>query len=111
MMKNKKLKLALTTAFVGYLTQMNNVAYANDVGGDIQGRLTTAFTGLQAVLTSLVVIVGVTVSLFIIIKRMPSADDPQEKNEVYKAVGRVMGLVAIAAACVWVIPWVYALFT
>lgn len=109
-MKNNKLKLALTTAFIGYLTQLNSVAYAAE-GGEIQGRLTSALTAIQGILTGLVVIVGVVVSIWIILKRMPSADDPQEKNEVYKAVGRVVGLVAISAALVWVIPWVYTLFT
>ncbi|MGJ3901278.1 CagC family type IV secretion system protein, partial [Lactiplantibacillus plantarum] len=53
----------------------------------------------------------VCVALFIIIKRLPDADDPREKSEVYKAVGRVAGLVALAAAIVWILPWVYSLFT
>ncbi|WP_368773633.1 CagC family type IV secretion system protein [Lactiplantibacillus plantarum] len=46
-----------------------------------------------------------------IIKRMPDADDPREKSEVYHAVGRVAGLVALAAAIIWLLPWVYSLFT
>lgn len=83
-----------------------NVAAA----GDIQGRISSALTAVQSVLTGIVVLVGIVVGLWIVIKRMPSADDPQEKNEVYKAVGRVLGLVAISAALVWVVPWVYSLF-
>ena len=78
---------------------------------DVQGRIEGALGAVQGVLTGLIVTVGIVVSLFIIIKRMPSADDPQEKNEVYKAVGRVLGLVAIGAAVVWVVPWIYSLFT
>ncbi|MFL2101941.1 CagC family type IV secretion system protein [Marinilactibacillus psychrotolerans] len=77
---------------------------------DIQGRISSALTTVQSVLTGIVVLVGIVVGLWIVIKRMPSADDPQEKNEVYKAVGRVLGLVAISAALVWVVPWVYSLF-
>ncbi|MFT9184606.1 MAG: CagC family type IV secretion system protein, partial [Lacticaseibacillus paracasei] len=46
-----------------------------------------------------------------VIKRMPDADDPREKSEVYHAVGRVAGLVALAAAIIWILPWVYSLFT
>ena len=57
------------------------------------------------------VLVGICVALFIIIKRMPDADDPREKSEVYHAVGRVAGLVALAAAIIWILPWVYSLFT
>ena len=78
---------------------------------EVQGRIESALSAVQGVLTGLIVTVGIVVSLFIIIKRMPSADDPQEKNEVYKAVGRVLGLVAIGAAVVWVVPWIYSLFT
>lgn len=78
---------------------------------EVQGRIEGALGAVQGVLTGLIVTVGIVVSLFIIIKRMPSADDPQEKNEVYKAVGRVLGLVAIGAAVVWVVPWIYSLFT
>lgn len=78
---------------------------------EVQGRIEGALGAVQGVLTGLIVTVGIVVALFIIIKRMPSADDPQEKNEVYKAVGRVLGLVAIGAAVVWVVPWIYSLFT
>ena len=78
---------------------------------EVQGRIEGALGAVQGVLTGLIVTVGIVVSLFIIIKRMPSADDPQEKNEVYKAVGRVLGLVAIGAAVVWGVPWIYSLFT
>lgn len=109
-MKNKKLKYALTTAYIGYLSQLGNVAYAADAG-DIETRLNSAITTIQGVLTGLVVAVGICVGVWIALKRMPSADDPQEKNEVYKAIGRVIGLVAISAALVWLIPWVYTLFT
>ena len=85
--------------------------FAFAVGAEeIQSRLTEVGNTVQTLLTGLIVIVGICVALFVIIKRMPSADDPQEKNEVYKAVGRVLGLVAIGAAIVWIVPWVYGLF-
>ena len=103
---------------VGYVSAISTITafsipestvYATGAG-EIQSRLTEVGNTVQTLLTGLIVIVGICVALFVIIKRMPSADDPQEKNEVYKAVGRVLGLVAIGAAIVWIVPWVYGLF-
>ena len=105
-----KNKLTQFTVGVSALTALTypTVAYASAT--EVQSRLTEAGNTIQQLLTGLIVIVGICVALWIIIKRMPSADDPQEKSEVYKAVGRVLGLVAIGAAIVWVVPWVYSLF-
>lgn len=110
--------MKINKTLVGYVSAISTItalsvpeitAYA--VGaGEVQSRLTEVGNTIQTLLTGLIVIVGICVALFVIIKRMPSADDPQEKNEVYKAVGRVLGLVAIGAAIVWVVPWVYGLF-
>lgn len=95
---------------VTFIVALNsNMIHAQ--ASEVKGRIESALSAVQGVLTGLIVTVGIVVSLFIIIKRMPSADDPQEKNEVYKAVGRVLGLVAIGAAVVWVVPWIYSLFT
>lgn len=79
--------------------------------GQVQAKLTNAANVVKGVLTALVVLVGICAALFIIIKRMPSADDPHEKNEVFKSVGRVCALVGLAAAVIWLLPWVYSLFT
>lgn len=79
--------------------------------GQVQAKLTNAANVVKGILTALVVLVGICAALFIIIKRMPSADDPHEKNEVFKSVGRVCALVALAAAIIWLLPWVYSLFT
>jgi len=102
-----KVYLTALTAFMTFVSQ-NQVVFAQ--GGEVQQRVTSALQTIQSVLTGLIVTVGIVVALFIVIKRMPSADDPHEKNEVYKAVGRVLGLVAIGAAIVWIVPWVYSLF-
>jgi hypothetical protein len=99
----------LSTVTVLSTLGINDPVYASSAG-EVQSRINNAFSTIQGVLTGLIVTVGIVVALFIVIKRMPSADDPQEKNEVYKAVGRVLGLVAIGAAIVWVVPWVYSLF-
>jgi len=107
-----KAKNHFTTIYYSVLVTImsfqSQIAYAQ--GGNIEARINSALTTIQGVLTGLIVTVGIVVALFIIIKRMPSADDPREKSEVYKSVGRVLGLVAIGAAIVWVVPWVYNLF-
>ena len=107
---NKKLVgYVSTVSALTALTVPELTTYAAGAA-EVQSRLTEVGNTIQTLLTSLIVIVGICVALFVIIKRMPSADDPQEKNEVYKAVGRVLGLVAIGAAIVWIVPWVYSLF-
>lgn len=101
-----------TKIYLGVITFItaSNSSIIHAQASEVQTRIEGALGAVQGVLTGLIVTVGIVVALFIIIKRMPSADDPQEKNEVYKAVGRVLGLVAIGAAVVWVVPWIYSLF-
>lgn len=106
---NKKLTGYLTGVTTTVVLAMPKLMVHADVA-DVEGRLTQAGNQIQSLLTGLIVMVGIIVSLFIVIKRMPSADDPQEKNEVYKAIGRVLGLVAIGAAIIWIVPWIYSLF-
>jgi len=66
---------------------------------------------VKGILTALVVLVGICAALFIIIKRMPSADNPHEKNEVFKSVGRVCALFGLAVAVIWLLTWVYSFLT
>lgn len=106
---NIKNKIALTTTTVFTNLMIASPVFAADAG-QVQQKVNNAATVVQGVLTGLIVIVGICVSLFIILKRMPDADDPREKSEVYKAVGRVAGLVALGAAIIWLLPWVYSLF-
>ncbi|MDN6165572.1 MAG: CagC family type IV secretion system protein [Tetragenococcus koreensis] len=86
-------------------------AFAASDGGEVEEKVTDAANQVQGILTGLIVIVGICVALFIIIKRLPSADDPREKSEVFKSIGRVISMVALGAAIVWILPWVYNLFT
>lgn len=100
------------TGIMLFLFSMQSMAItvlAADI--DVEGKISTAADTIKGILTGVVGVVGICVSLFIIIKRMPDADNPHEKHELYRGVGRVWGLVALAAACIWVIPWVYNLFT
>ena len=99
-----------SSTYVATITAISSMLPTTVYASNVQGRINNAMSQIQNVLTGLIVTVGIVVALFILIKRMPSADDQQEKNEVYKAVGRVLGLVAIGAAIVWVVPWVYGLF-
>ena len=110
----KKIKEKFYLASVSLTTLMlttPTIAFADKKGDEVQKKLSDAIGIIQGVLTGLIVAVGIVVALWIIIKRLPSADDPQEKNEVYKALGRVGGLVALGAAIVWILPWLYGLFT
>ncbi|WP_034536333.1 CagC family type IV secretion system protein [Carnobacterium inhibens] len=108
----KKRKLTIVSAIVATgLTVMSHPAIVYGASaGQVEAKLQNAGDIVQGILTGLVVLVGTVVGLFIIIKRMPAADNPHEKNEVYQAVGRVAGLVALAAAIIWLLPWVYSLF-
>lgn len=108
---NKKIQ-AYITAFMTTVTLSypQIMAHAQSVE-NVESKLKGALSTIQGVLTGLVVAVGVVVSIFIIITGMPSARSPQEKDAVYKSLGQVLALVAIAAAIVWVLPWVYGLFT
>ncbi|MEE1130237.1 MAG: CagC family type IV secretion system protein [Caryophanon sp.] len=107
-MKSMLRRVSFSSLIVFVAFSSSNIVYA---AAGIQGKLTQAMTVLQTILMSLVVVVGICVALFVIIKRMPSADDPHEKNEVFKSVARICIMVALAAAMVWVVPWVYGLFT
>lgn len=107
---NKKNVTALGLSAYTLLFNVQMVL-ADDKGAEVQKKLNDAGNVVKGILTGLVVLVGICVALFIIIKRMPDADDPREKSEVYKAIGRVAGLVALAAAIIWLLPFVYGLFT
>ena len=88
-------------AMMIYLVVTPEIVFSS--AGQVQSKLTNAANVVKGVLTALVVLVGICEALFIIIKRMPSADDSHEKNEVFKSVGRVCALVALAAAIIWLL--------
>lgn len=86
------------------------VGFANDTGA-VQTKLVNAGTAIKTVLTALVVLVGIIAALKIVIKHLPSLDDPHVKNEMWKSIGGVMAAVAAGAALIWILPWIYSLFT
>lgn len=73
-------------------------------------KLTDGVKAFQTVLTGIVVVVGIAASLKIVVKHLPSIDDPHVKNEMWKSIGGVLAAVGAGAILVWALPWVYSLF-
>lgn len=106
---NKSKALVTLAAIMLFFHFMPESAFA--VGaGDIQAKVNEGLKQIQTFLTGIVVTVGICVSLFIIIKKLPGVDDPHTKNEMFRGVGMVLAGVGTAAALVWIVPWMYQLF-
>jgi len=103
------LTLLAMTAVIGITVFFPEVAFAATTG-TVKSKLKSAGTAIQGVLTAIVVIVGVIAALKILVKHMPSIDDPHVKNEMWKSIGNVGYAVGGAAAIIWLLPWVYSLF-
>lgn len=78
--------------------------------GEIEAKVKEGLKQIQSFLTGIVVIVGICVGVWIIIKKLPGVDDPHTKNEMFKGVGMALAGVALAASLVWLVPWIYGLF-
>ncbi|MBD8589374.1 hypothetical protein FC682_06130 [Peribacillus simplex] len=77
---------------------------------NVSAKIKEGLKQVQTLLTGLVVTVGICVSIWIIIKKLPGVDDPHTKNEMFRGVGMALAGVGLAAAIVWLVPWMYALF-
>jgi hypothetical protein len=77
---------------------------------EIEAKVKEGLKQIQAFLTGIVVIVGICVGVWIIIKKLPGVDDPHTKNEMFRGVGMALAGVGLASALVWIVPWVYGLF-
>jgi|SRR5699024_892488 len=100
-------KTILAFSYVLFLSLvLSEFASAN-----IAGQLQQGLQQIQTVLTGLVVIVGVCAGVWIVLKKLPGIDDPHTKNELFRGIGYVLGGVATAAALIWLVPWVYNLFS
>ena len=107
---NKTLKFVSSLSYMAVmLLVFSQFATANT--GNPGAQIEEGFTQIQTILTGLVVIVGVCAGVWIILKKLPGIDDPHTKNEAFKGVGYVLGGVATAAALVWLIPWVFDVFS
>lgn len=77
---------------------------------NISAKVKEGLKQIQTFLTGIVVTVGICVSIWIIIKKLPGVDDPHTKNEMFRGVGMALAGVGLAAAIVWLVPWMYTLF-
>ncbi|MED1469799.1 CagC family type IV secretion system protein [Bacillus salipaludis] len=108
MQKHKKLQLVILTSVIMLcIYTMPEHAFA---ASEIEAKVKEGLKQIQAFLTGIVVIVGICVGVWIIIKKLPGVDDPHTKNEMFRGVGMVLAGVGLASALVWIVPWVYALF-
>jgi hypothetical protein len=104
----KKLQpILLFTAIVLCLYTLPEHAFA---AGEVEAKVKEGLKQIQAFLTGIVVIVGICVGVWIIIKKLPGVDDPHTKNEMFRGVGMALAGVGLASALVWIVPWVYGLF-
>lgn len=87
-----------------------DIGFAASSTGQVQSKINKGVTAIQSVLTGVVVVVGIAAALKIVVKHLPSIDDPHVKNEMWKSIGGVLAAVGAAAALIWILPWIYSLF-
>lgn len=78
--------------------------------GTVKTKLNNGTKAIQGVITGLIVVVGILGSSKIVVKHLPSIDNPQVKNEMWGGIGQVALGVIGGAALVWIIPWLWSLF-
>ncbi|MCM6877333.1 hypothetical protein NE256_13375, partial [Enterococcus faecium] len=84
--KNTKFKLESAVIALGTLF-INDPVFA---ATDPRDKLVQAANTIKGVLTALIVVIGGIACAKIVIKYLPSIDDPQEKNTMYKALGTAL---------------------
>lgn len=104
--RNCKHKLEAIVFSLGLFLMPLNEAYA----ADPKAKLTEAGNTVKGILTALIVIVGGIACAKIVIKYLPSIDDPMEKNAMYKGLVTALLVTAVGGALVWLVPWAYGLF-
>lgn len=106
--KESKFKLETAALSLGvFLTTSETVFGATDP----RDKLVEAGNTIKGILTALIVIVGGIAGAKIVIKYLPSIDDPQEKNIMYKSLGAALLVTALGGALVWLVPWAYSLLS
>ena len=102
--KNVKLKLETTVLMIGTVL-LTDPVFADDP----TAKLVQAGNTIKGILTALMVLVGGIACAKIVIKYLPSIDDPQEKNIMTKSLVTALMVTAIGGALVWIVPWAYGL--
>ncbi|MDM5281835.1 MULTISPECIES: CagC family type IV secretion system protein [Peribacillus] len=103
-------KLQLLLMFAAILLLLYIAPEQASAAANVSAKIKEGLKQVQTLLTGLVVTVGICVSIWIIIKKLPGVDDPHTKNEMFRGVGMALAGVGLAAAIVWLVPWMYALF-
>ncbi|MBT2669061.1 hypothetical protein J7J00_27115 [Bacillus sp. ISL-4] len=103
-------KLQLLLMFAAILLLLHSAPEQASAAANVSAKIKEGLKQVQTLLTGLVVTVGICVSIWIIIKKLPGVDDPHTKNEMFRGVGMALAGVGLAAAIVWLVPWMYALF-
>lgn len=97
--------------FMGDALVINSAMEISADAGQVTSKINAGIRVLQTVLTSILVGVGICVALFNVVTKLPTLSDPHEKNQFWKTQGYILAGVAFGAAVVWLVPWVYSLFT
>ena len=99
---------------LSYVTFLSLIFTAKVFGaegeGDPGAKIEEGLNQVQGFLTGIIVIVGICAGVWIVLKKLPGIDDPMVKNEMFRGVGMVLAGVAIGAAMVWLVPWVFSIF-
>ena len=104
----KKLQILLMFAAIFLIVHI--APEQASAAANVSAKIKEGLKQVQTLLTGLVVTVGICVSIWIIIKTLPGVDAPHTKNEMFRGVGMALAGVGLAAAIVWLVPWMYALF-
>lgn len=97
--------------FMGDALVLNSAVEVAADAGQVTTKINAGIKVIQTVLTSVLVGVGICVALFNVVTKLPTLSDPHEKNQFWKTQGYILGGVAFGAVVVWLVPWVYSLFT
>ena len=73
-------------------------------------NLNSGLLAIQGAATGVVVIMGVISACIVAAKNLPSVDDPAVKNRLIGALLTILAIIAIVAAMIWALPWVWSLF-
>jgi len=88
-----------------------DLSFAATSTAQVKSKLTSGETAIQSVITAIVVLMAIIAALIIIVKHLPSISDPHIKNEMWRGLSAVLAATIASAACIWILPWAYSLFT
>ena len=109
-MKGKIMKCLVSAYTAVLLLDNTGLVKAASDAGEVQSKLNQGLTSIKVVITSIIAIVGIIAAAKIVIAKLPSLDDPNMKNEMWRGIGMVAAAVAAGGALTWLIPWIYGLF-